>query len=216
MRTKRRKVSARWLAGVVLVLACGVAEGRAETWEKLGTMVVPKFECEGAAAKEVLDCIGEITGMGVRVKPGDALEGKPPLTIHWQGASVRDIALGVGEILCLRVELEEDGSGFVFRRDYSGWGMQVVEDGSGGTGGTGGTGEKDVKEGAEESFAGDESVVLTIAEDVHSCTRTVKDFEEQARRESNEAVRWNADVKVEGDEIRVTLSQDGVGEGEAE
>ena len=57
---------------------------------------------------------------------------------------------------------------------------------------------------------------LTIAEDVSSCTWTVKDFEEQARRLEEEAVHWNADVKVEGDEVRLTLSRDGDEGGDAE
>ena len=111
-------------------MACGVAEGRAETWEKLGTMVVPKFECEGAAAKDVLDYVGEITGMGVRMEPG-ALEGAPPLTIHLREASLRDIVWFVAEVLNCRAELEEDGSGFVFRpREFIGGGIRLILNGA--------------------------------------------------------------------------------------
>ncbi len=149
MRTKRRKVSAwgraefvaRWLAGVVLVLACGVAEGAEETtaaWGKAEEVVFPRVEFERATVADVMEWMAyaaEAVGMGVRVEPG-TLEGAPPLTMK-MGGTVREIVETVGEAWGCRVELEEDESGWVFRRDYSGWGMRVVEDGSGGTDGRG-------------------------------------------------------------------------------
>jgi hypothetical protein len=67
--------------------------------------------------------------MSVRVEPPEALEGLPPVTMDWRDVSVRDAALGLGEILYFRVGLEADGKGWVFQRDYSGWGMRLVEEG---------------------------------------------------------------------------------------
>ena len=112
-----------WVAAAAAAAGGEKLEGSA-LWEKLGEMMIPEFEFRDAAAWDVLADIGGISGMGVRVEPEDALEGAPPLTVHFQGASVRDVAQWVGEFLGFRAELEEDGSGWVFRREGDAGGAQ--------------------------------------------------------------------------------------------
>ena len=211
MRTKRRKVSARGLAGVVLVLACGVAEGafmefggppvdyvKIRLWKEDGEL---KSEFRGVETE-----FGEIAG----VFRGLAGRGATELALHWLvdgDVTVRELSAKVGALAALGftnqfflANGETTAQHLEFDlADFAVWDGEELEDGE----------EKGLLEGAEESFSGDGPVELTIAEDVSSCTWTVKDFEEQERRQEEEAVRWNADVKVEGDEVRLTLSRDG-------
>ncbi|MBP5788492.1 MAG: hypothetical protein J6Y19_11845, partial [Kiritimatiellae bacterium] len=128
------------VAGVVVALACAVAEGAdgmTASLEKVEEVVFPRVEFERAAVADVMEWMAyaaEATGMGVRVEPG-ALEGAPPLTLK-MGGTVREILEAVGEAWGCCVELEEDGSGWVFRREEE-------------TGGAGGKGEKDAQDGKD-------------------------------------------------------------------
>ena len=78
------------VAGVVVALACAVAEGAdgmTASLEKVEEVVFPRVEFERAAVADVMEWMAyaaEATGMGVRVEPG-ALEGAPPLTLKMGG-----------------------------------------------------------------------------------------------------------------------------------
>lgn len=107
---------------------------RLETWRKLGEIRVPRLEFRNAAVRDVLEwlaegCASASEEMRVRVEPPEALEGMPPVTAELTDVSVRDVALYLGEVWGFRGGLEADGKGWVFQRDYSGWGMRLVEEG---------------------------------------------------------------------------------------
>lgn len=107
---------------------------RLEAWRKLGEIRVPKVECRDAAARDVLEwlaegCSSASEEMRVRFVPPEAVAGLPPVTMDLTDVPVRDVALYLGEVWGFRVGLEADGKGWVFQRDYSGWGMRLVEEG---------------------------------------------------------------------------------------
>lgn len=105
MRTKRRKVSARWLAGVVLVLACGVAEGafmefggapvdyvKIRLWKEDGEL---KSEFRGVETE-----FGEIAG----VFRGLAGRGATEMALHWLvdgDVTVRELSAKVGALAAI-------------------------------------------------------------------------------------------------------------------
>ncbi|MBQ9345077.1 MAG: hypothetical protein IJT88_07690 [Kiritimatiellae bacterium] len=65
----------------------------------------------------------------VRVVPPEAMAGLPPVTADLTDVPVRNVALYLGKVWGFRMGLEADGKGWVFQRDYSGWGMRLVEEG---------------------------------------------------------------------------------------
>ena len=120
---KRRLAAGGLAAG--LFFAAGLVAGRDDTalgaaWQRLEETKMPKVEFTGAAARDVLDFLAEVSQMEVRVDPEDALDGAPTLTLNFKGASLLEIAQGVGEIMGFRVELEEtEGkkAGWLFWRE---------------------------------------------------------------------------------------------------
>lgn len=115
-----RRIPMERMAAVAVMagffLSAGLAAGRDGTalgaaWQRLEETKLPKVEFVGASARDVLDFIAEGSQMEVRVEPEDALDGAPTLTLNMRGASLCEIAQGVGEIMGFRVELEETEGG---------------------------------------------------------------------------------------------------------
>ena len=214
MNADGKQTSKGWKSAAVAVMLCAaavVAEGafmevdgdpvdyvKIRLWKEDGEL---KSEFRGVETEfgEIAEDFGRIAGRGHADWPVHWLVGRE-VTVGELSAKVGALAalgftnqffLAVGETTAQHLEFD--------LANFAVWDGAELEDGE----------EKGLVEGAEESFSGDGPVELTIAEDVSSCTWTVKDFEEQERRQEEEAVRWNADVKVEGDEVRLTLSRDG-------
>ena len=94
----------------------------AETWRKLGEIMVPRVEFVNAAPVDVLEfvrvMVTEGTGnpeMGFKVEWEDAVAARPPVTLTLERTSPRDILRAVDEALGVRTELNADGSGWVVR-----------------------------------------------------------------------------------------------------
>lgn len=111
--TVKRWVWVGALAGAALAgAAAGGDEGAlGAAWQWLEETRVPRVEFVQASARDVLDFLAEGSQMEVRVEPEDALDGAPPLTVDLKGASLRELAQLVGELLGFRVELEETEGG---------------------------------------------------------------------------------------------------------
>ena len=94
----------------------------ADTWRKLGTIMVPRVEFVNTAPGDVLEyvrgMVTEGTGnpeMGFKVEREDAVAALPPVTLTLARVSPRDILRAVDEALGVRTELNADGSGWVVR-----------------------------------------------------------------------------------------------------
>ena len=95
----------------------------ADTWRKLGEIVVPKMEFVNTAPGDVLEFVcGKVAYATGEEEPEfeveweDAAGPLPPVTLTLERASLRDVLRAVDEALGVRTELKADGSGWVVRR----------------------------------------------------------------------------------------------------
>ncbi|MBR4188880.1 MAG: hypothetical protein IKQ55_02850 [Kiritimatiellae bacterium] len=95
----------------------------ADTWRKLGEIVVPKVECVNTAPGDVLEYVRGMVAYATgeeepefEVEWEDAVGALPPVTLTLERASARDILRAVDEALGVHTELKADGSGWVVRR----------------------------------------------------------------------------------------------------
>ena len=118
----------------------------ADTWRKLGEIVVPRVEFVDTAPGDVLEYVRGMVAYATgeeepefEVEWVDAVGPLPPVTLTLERASARDILRAVDKALGVYTELKADGSGWVVWRVIrledcvvvppSGAGVVVVEDG---------------------------------------------------------------------------------------
>lgn len=96
----------------------------ADTWRKMGEIVVPKVEFVNTAPGDVLEYVCGMVAYAAtgeeepefEVEWEDAGDDLPPVTLTLERASLRDVLRAVDEALGVRTELKADGSGWVVRR----------------------------------------------------------------------------------------------------
>lgn len=94
----------------------------ADTWRKMGEIVVPRVEFVNAAPGDVLEYVcGKVAYATGEEEPEfevvweDMVAALPPVTLTLERVSPRDILRAVDEALGVRTELNADGSGWVVR-----------------------------------------------------------------------------------------------------
>ncbi len=95
----------------------------ADTWRRLGEIVVPRVEFVNTAPGDVLKYVRGMVAYATgaeepefEVEWADAVGALPPVTLTLERASAQDILRAVDEALGVHTELKPDGSGWVVRR----------------------------------------------------------------------------------------------------
>ena len=95
----------------------------ADTWRKLGEIVVPRVEFVDTAPGDVLEYVRGMVAYATgeeepefKVEWAEAAGTLPPVTLTLERASLRDVLRAVDEALGVYTEMKADGSGWVVRR----------------------------------------------------------------------------------------------------